>query len=189
MHIADHASINKEMSQALLDRVSDAVFAVDEEWRYTYLNEAAVEMIDRDPEEMLGTPIWEAFPELIGTRFETAIRAGATTQEVRRVEEYLPEHDRWYDIQIYPDDTGVSLHIQDITDGKAKDRRRHSLTSPTAHDSSTSCSLTPTTSSRSHYVASSRKLSGAIGGPPQIRSSKSTALSRTPSRPILNFSR
>ena len=127
MHIADHASINKEMCQALLDRVSDAVFAVDEEWRYTYLNEAAAEMVDRDPEEMLGTSIWEAFPELVGTHFETAIREGATTQKARRVEEYLPEHDRWYDVQVYPDDTGVSLHIQDITDGKAKDRRRRSF--------------------------------------------------------------
>jgi len=127
MHISDHASISKETNQAVLDRVSDAVFAVDEEWQYTYLNEAAADMVDRDPEEMLGISIWEACPELVGTSFETAIRKGATTQEATHVEEFLPEHGRWYDVQIYPDDTGVSLHVQDITDGKAKARRRRSF--------------------------------------------------------------
>ncbi len=127
MYISDHASIGKETCQALLDRVSDAVFAIDDHWRYTYLNDAAVELVDRDPEAVLGTSIWEAFPELTGTAFETTIREGLRAQEVSRVEEYLPEHDRWYDVRVYPDEAGVSLHIQDVTDGKAKDRRRRSF--------------------------------------------------------------
>jgi PAS domain-containing protein len=40
--------------QRTLDRVSDAIVAVDEDFRYTYVNQTAQEVLERDRSELLG---------------------------------------------------------------------------------------------------------------------------------------
>ena len=64
------AELNKHLF-ALLDTINDGVFALNTEWCYTYLNDAAEKLIERPQEEVLGKKVWELFPEAIDQPFYT----------------------------------------------------------------------------------------------------------------------
>lgn len=113
-----------ERNKRLLDRMTDAFFALDTDWRFTYLNETAEDVLDRSAEELLGTTVWEAFPEAVDTPFETRYKEAMQTQEPVTFEEYYPELDAWFDVRAYPSPSGLSVYFYDITDRK---RQREAL--------------------------------------------------------------
>ena len=51
-----------EMSQ-ILERITDAFYAVDREWRFIYVNRQAERDLRRSAPELLGRSIWDEFPE------------------------------------------------------------------------------------------------------------------------------
>ncbi len=113
-----------EQNKRLLDRMTDAFFALDTDWQFTYLNETAEDILDRSADELLGTTLWEAFPEAVDTTFETKYKDAMRTQESVTFEEYYPELDAWFDVRAYPSPSGLSVYFYDITDRK---RQREAL--------------------------------------------------------------
>src|ERR1700679_1320543 len=61
-----------EQDRTILESITDAFFAVDRDWRFSYVNPQAERMLDRQPGDLLGHVIWEEYPGLIGSQFETA---------------------------------------------------------------------------------------------------------------------
>src|ERR1044072_940030 len=55
----------------ILEKTTDGFFAVDSEWKLTYFNAEAEAMWGRKREEVLGGLLWEKFPALIGSVFQT----------------------------------------------------------------------------------------------------------------------
>src|SRR5204863_7384703 len=55
----------------ILEKTTDGFFAVDSEWKVTYLNAEAETMVGRKRADVLGRLLWEEFPALIGTIFQT----------------------------------------------------------------------------------------------------------------------
>ncbi len=53
----------------IFESITDAFFAVDIEWRFTYLNSEAERVLDRGRQELLGKNMWEEFPEAEGLKF------------------------------------------------------------------------------------------------------------------------
>ena len=53
---------------SILESVTDAFYAFDADWRFTYVNRQAERLLRRPREEMLGRIVWEEFPEAVGTR-------------------------------------------------------------------------------------------------------------------------
>src|SRR5829696_4620187 len=59
----------------ILESITDESFAVDREWRYTYINERALDRVrtlkgeELTREDLLGRIAWEAVPEVVGTVF------------------------------------------------------------------------------------------------------------------------
>ena len=56
-----------ERAADTLESISDAFYAIDEEWRFTYINGKAEELWGRSREELLGKNIWDEFPEAVGS--------------------------------------------------------------------------------------------------------------------------
>ena len=50
----------------MLEHIPDGFVALDNAWRYTYLNEKAAQLLGRRREDLLGKHIWTEFPEDIG---------------------------------------------------------------------------------------------------------------------------
>ena len=51
----------------IVESIRDGFFALDKNWRLTYVNQRAAVNLGMAPEEMVGKIIWEAFPHILGT--------------------------------------------------------------------------------------------------------------------------
>ena len=102
----------------ILERISDAVIALDNEWCYTYMNKKAGEIFSREPKVMIGRHIWTEFPEQIDQPFYKACYKAMENQEYIYLEEYYQSSDLWFENHIYPSPGGLSIFFYNITDKK-----------------------------------------------------------------------
>src|SRR5918997_4494110 len=100
------------------ERVSDAFYAVDREWRFTYANQRAQELLGCSQEEILGKNIWEEFPQAVGSesyqKINQAMEEGVTTD----FESVSPVLGTWIAGRAYPSPDGLSVYVQDVTERK-----------------------------------------------------------------------
>ncbi|MBC7936271.1 MAG: PAS domain S-box protein [Rhizobacter sp.] len=104
--------------QTVMERISDAFIALDNDWNYVYVNKEAGIMLSREPADLLGKNIFEEFPDIVGHSFERAYTHAMETQEHIRLEEYYAPLDLWLENNIYPSPRGLSLFFTDITGRK-----------------------------------------------------------------------
>src|SRR5215203_2756879 len=107
-----------ERAANTLESISDAFYAVDRDWCFTYVNNKAEELWDRSREELLGKNIWDEFPEAIGSesyrQIMRAMQGGLTTE----FETISPVLDAWVAGRAYPSAEGLSVYFQDVTERK-----------------------------------------------------------------------
>ncbi|HSJ23272.1 MAG TPA: PAS domain-containing protein [Longimicrobiales bacterium] len=99
----------------MIERVTDAFFALDRDWRFTYVNREAERVLDRRRADLLGQSVWDAFPEAVGSRFWEEYHAAVSGGETRTFTEFYPPLDRWFDVRAYPSPDGLSIYFQDVT--------------------------------------------------------------------------
>ena len=119
--ITDRRAVERER-QAVLDRMTDAFFAVDTEWRLTYVNDRAADILsaamgrDLPADSMDGLDLWEEIPDAVRTTFYGKYHEAMRTQEVVSFrEQYYPLR-AWFDVQAYPSETGLSVFFRDVTE-------------------------------------------------------------------------
>ncbi|MCP3136623.1 hybrid sensor histidine kinase/response regulator [Pyxidicoccus xibeiensis] len=110
----------------VLEGTPDAFFTLDADWRVTYVNHQAAAISGRSPEQLFRRVLWEACPELLGTRFERELRrvatdGAATTFEVR----IAPG--RWHEVHAWCANGNLSVFGTDITDKKRVEAERDML--------------------------------------------------------------
>ncbi|WP_144798867.1 PAS domain S-box protein [Halorubrum depositum] len=110
-----------------LDRMTDAFCGIDGEWRLTYLNERAKEMLERDAADLLGDPIWERFPGVRGTVLEEELRTAMAEGEPREFEYRFDALGADLAISVYPSATGLSVYFRDVTEEKERERELREL--------------------------------------------------------------
>jgi PAS domain S-box-containing protein len=114
----------------LYGRITDAFYALDDDWRITYVNEQACEFLDRDPEDLAGRDIREAFPEGGGDEFYDAYTTALETQEPATfTAESVFRPGRWVEERVFPSEDGLSVFFRDVTE-----RRRRDQTLDALHD-------------------------------------------------------
>ena len=103
----------------LLGSMTDAFFALDRQWRITYVNKVAAEILQRSTEELLSQNIWEVFPAILGSKFEQECRKAVAQQVSVSFEELYPKLSRWFEVRVFPSYAGLSVFLHDITRRKA----------------------------------------------------------------------
>lgn len=107
---ADHL---QNRAAAIIENNPEAFWSLDREWRFTYLNSSAEALLGRSRDELLGCPVWDAFPEVVGTDIERRLRETAATQVPQQFDTYFgaPRH-MWYAVHAFPTADGLcgSLH-------------------------------------------------------------------------------
>jgi len=101
-----------------LDRITDAFYALDTDWRFTYVNEAAEEMLRRPAEELIGERFWDLYPEATETPFYDHYVEALEEGEPRTIEQYYEPTGLWFREHIYPSESGISVVSHDITEPK-----------------------------------------------------------------------
>lgn len=104
--------------QRILERITEAFFAVDEDWTVTYWNNRAEEMLGLSRTEVLGNNLWEVFPEAKKQDFFQQYTRALEQQIPVSFEEYYPPISAWLEVQGYPSSDGLSVFFRDITDRK-----------------------------------------------------------------------
>jgi len=115
-----HASKTLEIQiREILGSISDAFYALDKDWKFTYFNKEAENLLKRTEKELLGNSIWKEFPAAIGTPLEEIYRRVALTGKPESFEYFFPGDGKWYEVNAYPSNGGVSSYFQNI-DGRRK---------------------------------------------------------------------
>jgi PAS domain S-box-containing protein len=114
--------LRDELSE-VFDRISDAFYALDNRWRFTYVNDRAEELIDYWGEGLVGKNFWEVFEWATDSKLGEEYRTAMETQESTAFEFYYPDPlDAWYEVHAYPSETGLSVYFRDITERKQRER-------------------------------------------------------------------
>jgi len=114
------AELETELSE-VLGRISDAVCALDEDWRVTHVNERAAALMGASRTDLLGRVLWEAIPDgdaIDRDRFERAMNA----QEPVSFDVHAEDRDTWLAYTLYPSESGLSVYFRDVTDRRERER-------------------------------------------------------------------
>ena len=114
------SSRNKENA---LNRITDGIFILDNEWRYTFMNEAAQAAYPLEITKIIGKTIWEIHPEIIGTLFESKYREAMLTRKALTIEDVYELQNKWFSINIYPSKDGLAFLIKNIDERKNAEQK------------------------------------------------------------------
>lgn len=101
---------------AVLDRLSDGILILADDWTIEYINQPVGEMISRSHRELLGQNIWQEFPEAVGGPFHHAYEQAKRTGFPQRVVEFYEPLDAWFEIRVLPQGDKLIGLIRDVTD-------------------------------------------------------------------------
>jgi PAS domain S-box-containing protein len=107
----------------VFDRISDAFVALDADWRYTFVNAKAGELLERSPESLLGREIWKEFPDASIERFRKEMERSMREQQPVVLEDFYSPLDKWVEIRAYPSAEGLSVYFYDVTARKRAESR------------------------------------------------------------------
>ncbi len=121
VQLAEHAArVQAEAAErriaGILERMSDAFFALDRDWRFTYLNRQAERLFGRERRDLAGRSLWEEFPAFRGLALFQELQRAAASGVAVHFEETLPPGAACYEVHAYPAADGLSVYLQDISD-------------------------------------------------------------------------
>jgi hypothetical protein len=64
---------------------------------------------------MLGSNLWEKYPEAIDGTFYQQYHLAKQTMEVQYFEEYFEPLQCWFEVTAYPSKKGLSVYFKDVT--------------------------------------------------------------------------
>ncbi|MGB3202525.1 MAG: PAS domain S-box protein, partial [Nodosilinea sp.] len=107
--------ISHQRINNILESITDAFFALDQNWRFIYLNQRAEQFLRRSRHEVLGQNLWYEFPEVLGTQVSRQLRRAMVERVSLTFEADMAPVDRWYEFHVYPTQEGLAVYFQDIT--------------------------------------------------------------------------
>ncbi|MFC7214665.1 PAS domain-containing protein [Saliphagus sp. GCM10025334] len=107
----------------MIDRVRDAFFALDTDFRFTYLNERAETLLERSREDLLGRVMWDEFPETVETQFPDGFYQAMDEQVPVSFEVYHTPLETWFEARAWPGVNGLSVSMRDVTERKERETK------------------------------------------------------------------
>lgn len=108
----------------ILENTTDGFFAVDHDWKFTYMNPEAEAITRRSRDEILGKDLWEEFPQLKATVLEANYRRVMAEQIAMGFEASNASGKKWVEVHAYPSNGGLSAFFRDITERKRSEGER-----------------------------------------------------------------
>ena len=109
----------------ILERISDGVFSLDENWCFTYVNPRveALLMLHCPPGNVLGCNIWDQFPDAVGSIFQLEYQRAVTQGTQVSFEAWYEPFQMWWSVDAYPSNPGVTVYFRDITERRRAAQR------------------------------------------------------------------
>src|SRR5207253_3056749 len=108
----------------ILEKTSDGFFAVDRDWKFTFVNRQAEKLLDRRREDLIGKDFWMEFPDFTRDAFEGNYRRAMSEQVAVEFEASDAAGQVWFELLAYPSGGGVSVFVRDVTERKRAEEER-----------------------------------------------------------------
>lgn len=131
-----------ERTVGILESIGDAFYALDADFRFTYVNRKAEQLWGKRREELLGRTLWDEFPQAVGSESsDMHIKVMRERQPVQ-FETRSSILGTWLDVSLYPDTNGgLACYFRDVTERKrseeavrAADRRKDEFLAVLGHE-------------------------------------------------------
>jgi PAS domain S-box-containing protein len=107
-----------EQIRRILESITDGFFALDNQWRFTYINRQTEELLHKDREDLLGRSIWDEFPQAANSTFYEQCHKAVSEQTDVKFEHYYPPLEAWFEVLACPSPDGLTVYFNDITERK-----------------------------------------------------------------------
>lgn len=128
------AEAGRQQVSNVLESITDAFFALDHDWRFTYLNKEAERLLRRRRKELTGSSLWDVFPEAVGSTFYEEYHRAMAEQSTVTFEEFYPPLSAWFEVHAYPSSDGLSVYFRDTSHRKQAELFREPYISIVSHD-------------------------------------------------------
>jgi PAS domain S-box-containing protein len=117
----------RERFEHTIERITDAFFVLDHDERFVILNSRAESLLGVRGETVVGERFWEIFPSAVNTTFYHGFTRAMDAQQPTSFEVHYEPQDRWFEVNAYPDEDGLSVYMGDITERVRLQHRLESL--------------------------------------------------------------
>jgi PAS domain S-box-containing protein len=117
---------NERLSD-VLDSIAEAFFAIDRDWRCTYLNPAGEAFMRRPANEVIGQNVWDLFP--LARESAAYHRLHEVMEQCRPAtfETHAPPAEQWLELRANPTPDGISVLVRDVTAQRIREAERVEL--------------------------------------------------------------
>ncbi|MEJ8842521.1 PAS domain S-box protein [Lacibacter sp. H375] len=98
----------------VFERISDAFIGIDNDYKVVYVNKKAEMLFNINSTSLTNTSVYELFSTSEG-EVENAISETFKSREYIYLDTWLARFQKWFEINIYPSPSGLSIYIRDIT--------------------------------------------------------------------------
>ncbi|HWR54259.1 MAG TPA: PAS domain S-box protein [Bryobacteraceae bacterium] len=112
----------------ILESIGEAMYLLDQDYRYTYVNAEAERLTGMPRESLIGRAHDEVFPESIGTTIDREYKRVMAERTPSSFENYYEPWQKWFEVKASPvSGGGIAVHFRDITGRKQAEAERQRL--------------------------------------------------------------
>jgi len=100
----------------ILESITDGFIALDNDWRFNYVNSRAAQLIGKRKEELMFRNMWEVLPEVAKSKLYDEYHRAKEEMVPISAEIFYSPQNKWFDIHAYPYENGLSVYFSDITE-------------------------------------------------------------------------
>lgn len=112
----DEANAAKQGMVEILDRMSEGFLVVDTQWRLTYLNQRAIDMLQKGRGDLTGENLWTLFPDEPGDPVRLGCERALSRGKPWDFERYYPNYGRWFEMRLFTSPDGIGIFLHDNTE-------------------------------------------------------------------------
>lgn len=121
--MTDAAPLTAAFADNLPVDIAQAFFALDLDWRISYVDPEAERLFGKKREDLVGKGFWGVFPEAESSIFAQECRRALEDQAPAIWEEFLVPQGKWFEVRAQPSPSGISVHYSNITERKRSEAR------------------------------------------------------------------
>lgn len=106
-----------------LENISDAVYVLDKDWNFSYMNSCAERLMHKPRDQLLGRNIFVEFPDIENTQSHIELRRAANEQIPRRFEIYYEPLQTWFELNVYPSSDGLAVYFRSNNERRSLERQ------------------------------------------------------------------
>src|SRR5690606_29288499 len=112
-----------EEKNTILESIGDAFFAVDKNFKVTYWNKMAEQLLQTPKELILNKNLWDIFSDAKDLPSYKNYHLALKENKVVQFEDYYAPINRWFEISAYPSKEGLTVYFKDTTQRKTAEEQ------------------------------------------------------------------